>query len=136
VIYNNVANDPSCGDFAGTLGDGNSSVIPAISVSCSDGVAMVGQVNNSGTLVSLLSAPASSYEAWDGTSMATPHVSGVAALVWSQCPGSTNAQVRSALDNSARDKGAAGRDTSYGFGIVQALAALDYMQANDTCFVP
>jgi subtilisin family serine protease len=136
VIYNNAANDPSCGDFAGTLGDGNSSAIPAISVSCADGATMLGFVNSGGTLVSQLAAPASSYEAWDGTSMATPHVSGVAALVWSQCPGSTNAQLRSALDNSARDKGAAGRDTSYGFGIVQALAALDYMQAQDTCIVP
>jgi len=60
----------------------------------------------------------------------------VAALVWSHCPGSTNGQVRSALDNSARDKGAAGRDTSYGFGIVQAQAALDYMQTHGTCVVP
>jgi len=136
AIYNNVASDASCGDFVGTLGDGNSSAIPAISLSCADGAAMLAFVNSSGTLVSQLSVPASSYEAWDGTSMATPHVSGVAALVWSHCPGSTNAQLRSALDNSARDKGAAGRDTSYGFGIVQALAALDYMQTHGTCVVP
>lgn len=136
AIYNNAASDPSCGDFAATLGDGNSSAIPAISLSCSDGAAMLGFVNGSGTLVSQFSAPGSGYEAWDGTSMATPHVSAVAALVWSHCPGSTNGQVRSALDNSARDKGAAGRDTSYGFGIVQAQAALDYMQTHGTCVVP
>lgn len=136
AIYNNAANDAGCGDFAGTLGDGNSSSIPAISVSCDDGVAMLGQVNSVGTLVSQLTSPASSYEAWNGTSMATPHVSGVAALVWSHCPGSSNAQLRSALVNSALDKGAVGRDTSYGFGIVQALAALDYMQTHGTCSVP
>lgn len=136
AIYNNVASDPSCGDFAGTLGDGNSSSIPAISMSCSDGSTMLGFVNSSGTLVSQLAVPASGYESWNGTSMATPHVSGVAALVWSHCPGSSSAQLRDALDKSARDKGAAGRDTSYGYGIVQALAALDYMQTQGTCIVP
>lgn len=37
VIYNNITSDSTCGDFAGTLGDGNSSTIPAIAVSCADG---------------------------------------------------------------------------------------------------
>jgi subtilisin family serine protease len=133
AIYNNVASDATCGDFAATLGDGNSSSIPAIGMSCADGATMLGAVNSAGTLVSRFDAPASSYEAWNGTSMATPHVSAVAALVWSHCPGSSNAQVRDALAKSARDRGAAGRDTSYGFGIVQAKAALEFMQAQGTC---
>ena len=59
--------------------------------------------------------------------MATPHVSGVAALVWSHYPTKTNAQVRDALQKSAQDKGTTGKDNSYGYGIVQAKAAYDYL---------
>ncbi len=72
------------------------------------------------------------YKSISGTSMATPHVSGVAALVWSHFPSCTSAQVRNALNVTAKDKGAAGRDTSYGHGIVQAKAAYDYL-ANSSC---
>lgn len=57
--------------------------------------------------------------------MATPHVSGIAALVWSCAPSATATQIRNALDASAMDLGASGRDTSYGYGLVQAKAALD-----------
>lgn len=60
--------------------------------------------------------PGSSYEAWDGTSMSTPHVAGVAALIWSYYPGKTNAQIREALRATAEDLGAAGRDNSFGYG--------------------
>jgi subtilisin family serine protease len=133
AIYNNATSDASCGDFAGTLGTGNTSTVPAISMSCADGTAMLAQVGQFGTLVSTLTVPASGYEAWSGTSMATPHVSGVAALVWSNCPGSSATAVRAALDQSAKDKGAVGRDLAYGYGIVQARAALDLMIANGTC---
>jgi serine protease len=44
--------------------------------------------------------------------MATPHVSGVAALVWSHNGTWTNAQIRQALQQSAEDLGAAGRDNA------------------------
>lgn len=60
-----------------------------------------------------------------GTSMATPHVAAVAALVWSYYPSCTAAQIRSTLGKSAQDLGTAGRDTKYGFGLVQAKAARD-----------
>ena len=125
VIYNNVASDATCADFAGTLGSGNSSTIPAISVSCADGAYAKNYLAQSGTVFSQVIAPSSGYEAWDGTSMATPHVSGVAALVWGCFPGASNAQIRNALNATAKDKGAAGRDTSFGYGIVQAKAAVE-----------
>ncbi|MFC3033843.1 S8 family serine peptidase [Pseudoalteromonas fenneropenaei] len=70
------------------------------------------------------------YRSISGTSMATPHVSGVAALVWSHFPQCSNSQIRAALNATAKDKGAAGRDTSYGYGIVRAKAAYDYLTAN------
>jgi subtilisin family serine protease len=123
AIYNNVS-----GGFLGTLGSGNTSAIPAISLSREDGLAAKTEVNLGATLVSF-SGPGSGYEAWDGTSMATPHVSAVAALVWSYNPAWTNADIRNAMDATALDLGAVGRDTSYGYGLVRAKAALDYLQS-------
>ena len=129
VIYNSAASDATCGDFAATLGTGNSSTIPAISVSCAEGSAALARAGLSGTVVSNVSVPDSGYEAWDGTSMATPHVSGVAALVWGCYPQATNQQIRDALTSTAKDKGTVGRDNSYGYGIVQAKAAVDKLAA-------
>lgn len=72
------------------------------------------------------------YKSISGTSMATPHVAGVAALVWSHFPSCSPAEVRNALNMTAEDRGASGRDTSYGYGIVKAKAAYDYLQ-NSSC---
>lgn len=128
VIYNNEGIN---GNFFGTLGDGNSSSIPAISLGKADGQAVVADlIGQAGTVVSWVEEPASGYERWNGTSMATPHVSGVAALVWSHYPNCSNVEIRSALDATAQDLGAAGRDVYFGFGLVQAKAAYDYLQAN------
>jgi subtilisin family serine protease len=41
-------------------------------------------------------------ESWDGTSMATPHVTGVAALLWSQDASQTYLQIKSRILASAR----------------------------------
>jgi serine protease len=58
-----------------------------------------------------------------GTSIATPHVSGVAALLYAQ--GVTSpAAIESALERSATDLGTRGRDEEYGFGLLNARAAL------------
>lgn len=133
VIYNNVTSDATCGDFAGTLGDGASSLIPGISVSCADGAQALASVGSTGTVTSQVTLPDSGYEAWNGTSMATPHVSGVAALVWGCHPGATNQAIRDTLNASAKDKGAAGRDTSYGYGIVQAKAAVEALGPSGFC---
>lgn len=120
VIYNN---EP--GNFNGTLGEGNASTIPAISLSQEDGQALVASsLGQTGTVDSGLG---DGYADLDGTSMATPHVSAVAALVWAQVPTSTAADIRNALAVTAEDLGSSGRDTSYGHGLVQARAALDYL---------
>lgn len=121
VIYNNVA-----GGFGGTLGDGVTSAIPAISLSQEDGQALVaGALGQNASVSTVFQANASGYEYLDGTSMATPHVAGVAALVWSAKPGASNNDVRNALTSTAIDLGAAGRDTQYGYGLVQAFAAAE-----------
>jgi thermitase len=64
-----------------------------------------------------------SYIALDGTSMATPHVSGVAAVVFAQTPGASAATVRSRLTSTVDDLGPAGRDASFGFGRVNLCKA-------------
>lgn len=61
---------------------------------------------------------------YQGTSMATAHVSGVVALLLSVYPHLTPAQVRSVLACSARDLGPPGQDPEYGAGLVQAYDAL------------
>ncbi len=64
------------------------------------------------------------YMYMSGTSMATPHVSGVAALVWSQYPSLSNEEVRTLLQNTAEDRGPSGWDQYYGFGCVNAYNAV------------
>jgi subtilisin family serine protease len=116
VISNNVS-----GGFAGTLGAGNSSTIPAIGISLEDGDALrASSLGASATVRSTNDATKNGYDAWDGTSMATPHVAGVAALLFDACPGATAAQVRSALAAGAEDLGAAGRDNTFGYGLARA----------------
>lgn len=123
VIYNNIA-----GALTATLS--GTSTIPAIALSQADGQAAVTAAGQLANLADALVA-GNGYEAYSGTSMATPHVSGAAALIWSLNPTRTNADVRTALQNTALDKGAVGRDTSYGYGLIQAKAANDYL-ANPT----
>jgi serine protease len=122
VIYNNVANE----SLHATLGEGFTSTIPAIGLTMEDGVAALGSVGQSSTVTASHQWPVASYSNYDGTSMATPHVSAVAALIWSKNPTWTNVQVRQALTSSAFDLGAAGRDVTFGYGLVQAKSALDY----------
>jgi len=75
-----------------------------------------------------------SYKSLSGTSMATPHVSGVAALVWGNNPNCTVQQIRDGLNASAQDKGSSGRDSYYGYGIVKAKDADTYLK--NVCGTP
>lgn len=59
------------------------------------------------------------YETMSGTSMATPHVAGALALALSCAPSTTNTALRSALQSTAEDLGAAGRDNTYGYGLAR-----------------
>jgi PKD repeat protein len=65
------------------------------------------------------------YNTISGTSMSTPHVSGVAALVWSHETALTAAGLRQLLRDNAEDLGSAGWDELYGYGLVDAKATLD-----------
>lgn len=70
------------------------------------------------------------YNSISGTSMASPHVAGVAALVWSNHPQCSNTQIRNVLNQTAERRGTSGRNNSYGWGIVRAKAAHDWINAN------
>ncbi|MBI3961534.1 MAG: S8 family peptidase [Deinococcus sp.] len=69
-------------------------------------------------------APDSQYEFFDGTSFATPFVSGAAALLLSQNPGLTPAQVESTLESAATDLQSPGPDIETGWGRLNVCAAL------------
>ncbi len=115
VVYNNAA-----GGFGGTLGETVTS-IPSVTASDTEGASLLGQLGQS----AVVTVQATNYSYFSGTSMATPHVSAVAALVWSYFPTCTGNQIRASLTKSALDLGAPGRDDKYGHGLVQAKAAHD-----------
>jgi serine protease AprX len=64
------------------------------------------------------------YMAISGTSMATPHVSGIVALMLEANPNLTHAQVEKLLTKTAVDYGDKGFDIHFGFGQVDALKAV------------
>ncbi len=123
------------GALSAYLETGITSTLPAITLNDVDGAAARLAVGTSATLNNTGGA-GSGYQTYSGTSMATPHVSGVAALIWSQFPNRSAAQVRQALDSSAADRGPAGRDVDYGYGIVQAKAAYDALAAMPASALP
>ncbi|MBI2039734.1 S8 family serine peptidase, partial [Candidatus Microgenomates bacterium] len=64
------------------------------------------------------------YGAYSGTSYASPHVAALAALIMTANPGLTNQQVVDIITSTAKDLGTAGWDQTYGWGRIQADAAL------------
>ncbi len=134
----NTAVDQGVMVFAAT---GNNGYINSISApACASKVIAVGAVDkndgrtpysNEGTGLDIV-APGTSitstylgggFATLTGTSMATPHAAGTAALLLGKKPALTTAEVRSIMLGSAKDLGAAGFDTIYGYGRVDALAA-------------
>jgi serine protease len=122
IIFNNAP-----GGMSGTLGEGNSAIIPAVSITQAEGQFLL---ENKLNFTAVVTIGGSGYAYYSGTSMAAPHVSGVAALVWSNFPNCTAAQIRNILTSTAMDLGTAGRDDTYGFGLVQAKAAIDEISEN------
>jgi subtilisin len=90
----------------------------------------ISQIWNSSTgpAIELAAPGVSIYSTWwndtyaisSGTSMACPHVSGTAALVWKAYPEYNNTQVRERLQSTAEDWGAPDRDDEFGYGLVDA----------------
>jgi subtilisin family serine protease len=130
IVYNDVN-----GILTGTLAP-NSSRYPVVGISNVDGATLVASWLGQ-TVKVVVVERSTKYTSWSGTSMATPHVSGVAALLWSNYPSVSNAEIRNALRVTAKDKGDVGRDDMYGYGIIQAQAAMSFLgscaKLNDSC---
>ncbi len=101
--------------------------VPAVSVNRSLGQQLLTQLGQQTTLTTLGNQD---YAYYNGTSMATPHVTGVAALAWSNNIDCTAEQVRTALKETAVDLEATGRDDKTGYGLVQTKTASDYLGNN------
>ncbi|MCK4478596.1 right-handed parallel beta-helix repeat-containing protein [Candidatus Bathyarchaeota archaeon] len=76
-----------------------------------------------------------SYAHMSGTSMSAPHVSGVAALIWSQFPSMSRDQVYAQLRFTVDDLGSSGFDEYYGYGRVNARKAVEQTPSDHDVFV-
>ena len=121
IVYNDAARGP--GNFNGTLTtttNGGTPWIPAVSLSQTDGEAIAAAAPATATAFNI--AMAWNYDS--GTSMATPHVAGVAALVFGKAPWLKPHDVEAILEKTATDLGVPNYDTTFGYGLVNAQAAL------------
>ncbi len=120
IVINNVAGEGIVYmDIAGV-----STFIPTV------GTAFEDRANLVGASTVTVDSTVGDYAVFSGTSMATPTVAGAAALVWSNHSECTGEEIRAALKASAQDIGTTGRDVDFGYGIVKAKAASDYLAAN------
>jgi subtilisin family serine protease len=117
IVYNKDTSDLGF-TLTGDTADAGHVWPLTVAVSLADGQALLA---HPGTVT--ISSGKDDYANYNGTSMATPHVAAVAALVWSVAPNVNAATVKAALLSTAHDLGDAGIDNFYGYGLVDALAA-------------
>ena len=121
IVYNNAANGP--GNFNGTLGtvdDKGKPWIPAISLSQTDGEGIAAAKPSTASAFNV--AMAWNYDS--GTSMATPHVTGLAALILGKDPKLTPDEVETIIERHTTDLGVPNYDTTFGWGLIDSSAAL------------
>lgn len=119
VIYNNAA-----GLMQGSLTeDGSELDIAVAMIEQTEGLKLMDLITKGEAVSAELSTVRSDYAQFDGTSMATPHVAGVVALIKSANKKLTPAQVRTILATTAMPLGP-NTANEYGKGLVQADKAV------------
>lgn len=111
---------PGCVSYATTVGAVNS-------------IDQVASFSGRGNALDIVAPGVALYSAWSdgsyvtisGTSMATPIVSGVVALIKSAHPEYSDEQVENVLLTTAKDLGRFGKDKDYGYGRVDAFKAVN-----------
>ena len=103
-----------------------------IAVSATDAADKLFEASNRGSHLAiaapgvdlLLPAPDEKYQVASGTSFAAAYVSGLAALIVERNPGVAPEVVRRILTDTARDLGPKGKDEQFGYGLANALGAV------------
>ncbi|GIF13037.1 S8 family serine peptidase [Actinoplanes teichomyceticus] len=132
--------------------DGSPTSYPAadegvIAVAATDSAERVATYSNAGSYVDVAApgtailstypaALGTSYGTMSGTSMAAPHVAALAALLKSVQPGLTPDEIQQAMERSAVDLGPTGKDNDFGYGRVDAVAALAAVTAGTPTTAP
>ncbi len=78
------------------------------------------------------SVPGGGYDTYNGTSMAAPHIAGAVALLLQAEPNATVSQLKQAIIDTSIDYGTVGQDDRYGWGRVDALAAVTLLAISGT----
>lgn len=122
VVYSNA--NPVVTPGFSNLTDADVTTLPPMAlIERADGLALLATPNATLTMSFDSHGLTELFALLSGTSMASPHAVGAAALVWAASPNSTATNVATALEQTAKDLGTAGQDTTYGYGLVDALAA-------------
>jgi subtilisin family serine protease len=124
VVYNFDGSDltPTLGNPQAT--DGRD-WIPAVFVSDATGALLKKSLNKKTTVANTTT----SWAQFSGTSMASPMVAGIAGLLLGVNPGLSAADLTDILEQTATPLGDGGYNTTYGYGLVNADAAVKAAQA-------
>lgn len=112
---------------------------PVIAVGATDSTNSWAGFSNFGPEVDVVAPGVNIYSAYpgggygyrSGTSMSTPHVSGLAAILWG-IPGNGPVNIRTIIEGTAHDLGNPGWDEYFGYGIIQMDAAIQQALPPDT----
>lgn len=136
LLYNHRAGDlAQAGGLLIDIDIGGAVPVPVATLAAGDGEFLRDRLRSGQKLRCSQVLRSTSWTNLDGTSMAAPVVSGVAALLWSAAPlaGLSNVALRQLLLESAVDLGAPGRDDTFGAGEVDAAQALSQAVPRARC---
>ena len=131
--------DPPCAPLQGRVISGKCETedqvyLPVVATSKYDGDLMREMMKKGSTIGDIEIIPGK-YKSYTrqlaGTSMAAPHVTGVAARIWADFPGCNNTDVRLALQQGSKQVGTDGKNNAYGYGLLQAVSSRNILAARE-----